>query len=56
MQCRLCGYEFTEEEAKKACQQTQGCKECNCNYLICPNCGFSNNPLFETEDFKFMEK
>ena len=56
MQCRLCGYEFTEEEAKKTCQQTQGCKECNCNYLICPNCGFSNNPLFETEDFKFMEK
>jgi rubredoxin len=55
MECRLCGYEFTEEEAKKSCQENQGCSKCTCNLLICPNCGYSNDPVYE-KDFEFIEK
>ncbi|WP_409197877.1 hypothetical protein ACA135_06110 [Methanobrevibacter acididurans] len=55
MQCRLCGYEFTEEEAKTSCQKTQGCSKCNCNLLICPKCGYGNDPVYGTE-FGFIEK
>lgn len=38
MKCPLCGYEFTEEQARTACSScplSQGC-----NMVCCPNCGY----------------
>lgn len=42
MKCTLCGHEFDEEKAQKACKtcpMTKGCK-----LIRCPNCGFETPP------------
>lgn len=53
MQCRICGFEFDEEDI-----QNRGCSGCGkhgCNAIHCPNCGFANKPEFNKE-FKFLTK
>lgn len=51
MKCRVCGFDFDEDEiAKSGCT---GCKGGNCNKIHCPNCGYGNTPDFE-DDFEFM--
>ena len=43
MECRMCGYEFDPKEVKDDCDESSccGCEECN--YVVCPNCGYSNS-------------
>ena len=52
MECRMCGYKFDENDAKNNCGC--GCSKCDCNMVICPNCGYGNSSLYEGE-FKFLE-
>lgn len=48
MKCRMCGFEFDENEL-----ENRGCFNCgghdNCNQVHCPNCGFGNHPELEDE-------
>jgi len=38
VKCTLCGYEFNEKDAERACK---GCPVAKgCALLKCPNCGF----------------
>ena len=54
MICRVCGFEFDENEL-----ENRGCSHCgkhdNCNQVHCPNCGFGNHPELE-EEFEFIVK
>lgn len=50
MQCRMCGFEFEED---KKCGACRNCGKCNFNLVHCPNCGYGNDPAYETE-FKFV--
>lgn len=52
MKCALCGLEFEEKEAQKACR---GCAlAANCRLVRCPNCGYES-PL-EPEFLKRIKK
>ena len=54
MKCRVCGFEFDENEL-----EIRGCSSCgkhdNCNQVHCPNCGFGNHPELD-EEFEFITK
>ena len=54
MICRMCGFEFDENEL-----ENRGCINCGahegCNQVHCPRCGFGNHPEFE-EEFEFITK
>ena len=54
MICRMCGFEFDENEL-----ENRGCVNCGahdgCNQVHCPRCGFGNHPEFE-EEFEFIIK
>lgn len=53
MKCRMCGFEFDENEL-----ENRGCSSCgnhNCNQVHCPNCGFGNSPELGQE-FEFITK
>ena len=42
MKCRMCGYEFDENEIpNRGCS---GCGKHGCHSVHCPNCGFGNSP------------
>ncbi len=53
MKCALCGFEYNEEEAIKACA---GCpmSRGKCKFQRCPNCGYET-PL-EPKLIKFLKK
>jgi len=42
MKCTLCGFDFAEEQAEKACQSCPIMK--GCRLIKCPNCGFETPP------------
>lgn len=54
MKCRMCGFEFDENDL-----ENRGCSSCgkhsNCNQIHCPNCGFANSPELNQE-FEFIVK
>lgn len=54
VECRMCGYEFDPNEVKDDCDESSccGCEECN--YVVCPNCGYSNSLDYDVEEFKFI--
>jgi hypothetical protein len=41
MKCPFCAFDFSENEAIKACR---GCPIANCNMLKCPQCGYEMFP------------
>ncbi|WP_409199883.1 hypothetical protein [Methanobrevibacter sp. DSM 116169] len=52
MKCRVCGFDFNEEEIKgKGCT---GCGKKECSTVHCPNCGFGNDPVLD-EEFQFIK-
>ena len=53
MKCRMCGYEFDENEIpNRGCS---GCGKHGCHSVHCPNCGFGNSPELDQE-FDFIIK
>lgn len=53
MQCRMCGFEFNENNVPD-----RGCKGCgeHCSSTVhCPNCGYGNTLVYEQE-FEFIKK
>lgn len=40
MKCALCGFEFNEKEAQRACSGCVLIK--SCNLVKCPNCGYES--------------
>ena len=42
MKCSLCGHEFNEQDAQKACAGCGIIK--NCELVKCPECGFESAP------------
>ncbi|MBT9175274.1 MAG: hypothetical protein DDT22_00949 [candidate division WS2 bacterium] len=40
MKCSLCGLEFSEKDAQKACSGCIIAK--SCNLVKCPNCGYES--------------
>ena len=53
MKCRMCGFEFDENQL-----ENRGCSSCGkhgCNSIHCPNCGFANSPELDQE-FEFITK
>lgn len=40
MKCSLCGFEFSEKNAQKACSGCIITK--SCNLVKCPNCGYES--------------
>lgn len=53
MECRMCGHEFDPKKSKNHCDC--GCKTCDCNLAFCPNCGYGNVEVYESE-FKFIKQ
>ena len=51
MKCVFCGYEFSEDEALKACK---GCPIRKCDMMRCPNCGYEILP--EPKLVKFLKR
>lgn len=49
MKCRMCGYEFDEKQ-QGPCKK---CGKCKNTTVHCPNCGYGNDPRYES-DFKFI--
>ena len=53
MKCRMCGYEFDENEIpNRGCS---GCGKHGCHSVHCPNCGFGNSPEL-AQEFDFIIK
>ena len=53
MKCRMCGYEFDENNVpNRGCS---GCGKHGCQSVHCPNCGFGNSPELD-EEFDFIIK
>ena len=47
MKCRMCGYEFDENEIpNRGCS---GCGKHGCHSVHCPICGFGNSPELDQE-------
>jgi rubredoxin len=42
MRCSLCGYEYNEKEAQRACANCPIMK--GCKLVKCPKCGFETPP------------
>jgi len=42
MKCTLCGYEFNEKDAQRACKNCPVMK--GCKLIKCPKCGFETPP------------
>ena len=53
MKCRMCGYEFDENNVpNRGCS---GCGKHGCQSVHCPNCGFGNSPELD-EEFDFIKQ
>ena len=54
MICRMCGFEFDENELEN--RGCMGCGKHDCgNQVHCPNCGFGNHPELD-EEFEIIKK
>ena len=54
MQCMNCGFTFEEDESPGVEGCAYECRDCSCDNIICPNCGYPNKR--EIEDFQFIIK
>ena len=51
MKCSFCGYEFSKEDGKKACE---GCVIKGCSMIRCPNCNYENT--LEPKSLKHIKR
>lgn len=52
VKCSLCGYDFKEQVAQRACKSCPMMKDCK--LIKCPNCGFETPP--EPKWIKYLKR